>query len=513
MSSVLPYPGFLYAATVCELSNSDVTELNEGCLAYVEATNSYYRLSDTPIPPVPDGTTVISVPGGPATPGCFPVPVGPTTDTRRWVLTNIADVVPVTANALAWYINADTGLDTNIGTDPLFPLLTGRELGRRWKEGAGYNTGVVTVTIQSDHLLPTDILDIERSITIGKPVIFYGTRGANTATGTLTGCQNLDRATNLITKVTSAGFDFSLYINRFIQITIGGQLFTAFIFAAEGVGNSTAITTPFTFIPTESNLASAVLSRLGSNPILGNEAFTILGTGCVVPNTIILKTDVLSQVLFYDVMVSNAATPNPYAQQNLDTGILAFVRSQMDAANPASFFAEQEATLVFANSSSSYSTIVSEGVVTSAFSYADLANSSNVANMQVQADSVMADSWDLITKVDQFMESTNLCINNSTSTKIRIVGGTLYVNGALYGKNNADFIIAMGSNARGVYNCGGADLLAGLTVESLVPGVIGNMTFLNGPLNNKPMDTINLPFVAVATALDTQSSFIRYRQG
>lgn len=511
MSSVLPYPGFLYAATVCELSNSDVTELNEGCLAYVEVTNSYYRLSDTPIPPVPDGTTVISVPGGPATPGCFPVPVGPTGDTRRWVLTNIADVVPVTANALAWYINAVSGLDTNIGTDPLFPLLTARELGRRWKEGAGYNTGVVSVTIQSDHLLPTDIVDVERPITTAFPVVFYGTRGPDLASGTLTGCQNLDRATNHITKVTAAAFDFSPYVERFIRTTIGGQIFIAFILATEGVGNTTAITTPFTFFPTESNLASAVLSRLGSNPILGTEAFTILGLGCSVPQTIILKTDALSQVIFYDVTVSSTAAPVPYAQQNLDSGILAFARSQADVAHQVAFVADEDATIVFINSSTQHTTIVSDGTVTIADAFADLRAASNIQTVQLLLDTVVADNWSFMTSTDQRTQMENVCINDSTHTKIRVKNGTLFVVGALYGLNNADYVLSLSDYARGYYDCGGVpDQLLGMTIQG-IGAVPANMNFQNGPLNVKPMDALNLPFVARATALDSQAGFIRHR--
>ena len=513
MSSVLQYPGFLYAATVCELSNSDVTELNEGCLAYVELTNAYYRLADVPIPEVPDGTTVVSVPGGPATPGCFPLPVGPTTDTRRWILTNIADVVPSTANSLAWFINAVLGSDTNDGITPTTPLKTARELGRRWKEGAGYNTGVVEVKIQSEYLLSDDIIDVERPIAFGKPVVFYGQRGADPITGgTLTGGASLSRPLNRITSVADVTLDFTPYIGSFIEVMIGGLAYTAYLISLDGVDIHTALTTPLTHFMVDSDLTSAVLSTAATHPLTGGESYRILGAGCTIPNTIILKTDLTSQVLFYDVTISNAAVPVPYTQQNLDVGTIAFARSQIDPASPSPvlFVAEKEATVGFANASSTGLTILSEGSFVSAFAYADLRAASNVALVQLTSDSVVADAWSFITNTDQKMQMNNVCINNSTGTKIRVINGTLLVSDALYGLNNADFVVSLADYARGYYNCGGLDKLAQLTIQG-IGAVPANMNFQNGPLNVKPMDTINLPFMAVATSLDSQAGFIQFR--
>ena len=92
MSSVVPFPGFLFASTVCDLADADVSQLNEGCLAFVESEKNFYRLSEDAVPPAPNGTTVLSVPGGPATPGC--TSGAPGTDPRRWVLTNLSDRSP-----------------------------------------------------------------------------------------------------------------------------------------------------------------------------------------------------------------------------------------------------------------------------------------------------------------------------------------------------------------------------------------------------------------------------------
>jgi hypothetical protein len=92
MSSVIAYPGFLFASTICDLADADVSPLNEGCLAFVESKKNFYRLSQDPVPPAPNGTTVLSVPGGPSTPGCTSGVPG--TDPRRWVLTNLADRSP-----------------------------------------------------------------------------------------------------------------------------------------------------------------------------------------------------------------------------------------------------------------------------------------------------------------------------------------------------------------------------------------------------------------------------------
>jgi hypothetical protein len=81
MSSVIAYPGFLFASTVCDLADADVSQLNEGCLAFVESKKKFYRLSQDTVPPIPNGSTVLSVPGGPATPGCRPISRGWTTKT------------------------------------------------------------------------------------------------------------------------------------------------------------------------------------------------------------------------------------------------------------------------------------------------------------------------------------------------------------------------------------------------------------------------------------------------
>lgn len=101
MSSVVPFPGFLFASTVCDLADADVSQLNEGCLAFVESEKNFYRLSEDAVPPAPNGTTVLSVPGGPATPGC--TSGAPGTDPRRWVLTNLSDRSPnLIPDAIFW---------------------------------------------------------------------------------------------------------------------------------------------------------------------------------------------------------------------------------------------------------------------------------------------------------------------------------------------------------------------------------------------------------------------------
>jgi hypothetical protein len=513
MSSVLPYPGFLFAATICELSNSDVSELNEGCLAYVEATNTYYRLSDTPIPPAPDGVNVVSVPGGPATPGCTGG-AGPTTDTRRWVLTNIADAVPTTAGSLVWYVDSVNGLDTNLGTTPLLPVQTVREVGRRWAAGVGYNAAQVSVYLMQSPpaapaLLPDDAFIIERPVTPGRPIVFLAARGPSTPGAAITAVQNIDQLGNLITQITTAAFNFVPYLGRFVRLTSGANLdYVAEVVEAFA---TSANLTPFTLID-PATLDTLDVATSTNNPVAPGTTFEILAPGYLVPSTVSMNIDPAAEVRVGDVTFDNASAPVPYVSPRLTSGNLTLVRSNANG-SWIPFMVAPSAAMTFSVSDSNGFLIRSLGSVIFSQSTAALGANSSIADLSIQGDSVVTDNWAFVTVASQIVRLQNVCINNSVVTKIVVNDGSLYVKDALYGLNNADYVLSLGSYARGYYDCGGADQLLGMTIEGVGAGVPANMDFQNGPLNVKTMRTADLPFVALATALDSQAGFIRYRRG
>jgi hypothetical protein len=62
-----PFPGFFVADTICSLQNADTSGLEDGCLAYVRANQSYYAYGASfAHAPAPNGTTVLSTFNGPA---------------------------------------------------------------------------------------------------------------------------------------------------------------------------------------------------------------------------------------------------------------------------------------------------------------------------------------------------------------------------------------------------------------------------------------------------------------
>lgn len=508
--SVIPYPGFLFAHTICELAGADVSTLNTGCLAFVENEDAYYRLTASASPSTPNGADVISVPGGPNTPGCT-VLAGTTDDVRRWILTNIADAVGSTANAAAWYIDSVLGSDSNIGTDPALPLQTARELGKRWARGATFNTAPVIVTIQSTSLLTDDLIDVRRPVTAGQPIIFLGTRPAVFTTGTVTAVQQLTRATNLITTLTAGAFDFTTSVGKYIRMTSGASTgYWAKIISLGAGGVTTAITTPFVInagYPT-----SETLTVKDSVAPLAVGTFEILNVGCIIPQTFTVDIPGSSEVWFFDVDIDGTALPVPLVASEFRSGITRFFRSSFIHADVI-FPLSSDAGLAF-NGSSTFGTqapqpcaaVLSAGVfgVQMLASHARLGASSSsiIKNMLLDQDTVIDDAWDQPIGVNEYGYFGNVCINSTTASPlITVSGGEIQFKAAVYGLDNSGVVLHLGSFAKATYTNKALFTVALVAVDGT-----GVIDYTNGVL--KDFTAANLPFVSNATASDSQAGFI-----
>ena len=102
-----PFPGFLRVDSTCDLQNTDTSGLEDGCLAHVEGTERYYRLSfRVPAPPV-TGVNVLSTYNGPAAlddMGALCSKQAHSHDPSgigRWIRTNIVDAPEIDENPVS----------------------------------------------------------------------------------------------------------------------------------------------------------------------------------------------------------------------------------------------------------------------------------------------------------------------------------------------------------------------------------------------------------------------------
>ena len=517
--SVIPYPGFLYVDNICALSGADVTELNTGCLAFVESEDAYYRLALMNPPPVPNGTDVISVPGGPPTPGCLPSVFDG--DNRRWILTNIADAVGETANSLAWYINAATGSDSATGTDPAHPVKTFREVGERWKRGAGYNighldpslNGPVHVHIQSSYLLDTDTILVERPVANDYPIIVtYDYDPSGNAPVVITSATDIDHAGNIL--VSLSGPALGTHVGKYVLLTAGPLAgYWAYIYSLSNGDPSTVLTTPFVKqVPNSPDLilASTVAADIAAaSPVLRV-------AGCSVPSTVLLSIDPGSEVWLYDVSMHDLTPPTipaPFAEPGLFSGVLRFFRSEGDPSG-TNLVAGTLASISFSGSSTANMSLVTLGNApgaTCSASFVELAGSS-LRNLVVDKDSVFSPNAKLDVGRGQDLTVGDAAANELTSLPaIEVVEGSVHFTGAFYGQDNTVPVLNMKRYARGSYD---PAIVAKLTVAeggANIPysaqinfqnGVV--KTFVSGP----PGPLVNIPFVSNATASDSQAGLI-----
>jgi hypothetical protein len=516
--SVLPYPGFLYAESICELAASDVSDLNTGCLAFVNSEDAYFRLSYVPppaTPAVPNGADVVSVPGGPQTPGCPPV-VGTTDDRRRWILTNIADAVGSSANALAWYINSVTGDNANIGTDPLFPVLTALEVGQRWERGAGFNTaGPVNVYIQSTSLLDSDTILVDRPVVRpspaypgGNPIVYHGTRRPDVATAlTIIAALDINRAGNQICSVTFSGNPAAL-VGRYIMMTSGpASGCWARIISLDPHNANGVLTTPF--VKQVSTYSTSLAVQAGLPGSLPGASFRILGDGCQVPDSVVVNIDPLAEVWFYDLLMITSLGALPYYQSLITSGSIRFFRSESSSGSPATLFAEDAAAIYFTGSSSEGFVIYSlgpSGVYYEA-GYAELPNQGFVETLRFEQDTVISPLWQLITQEGERCRSYNTAVNgNAASPTLRIRGGSLELHGALYGQDNLNAIIQLAQWSQASYE-NKANLTVADASNVSYSGVIDYVGVATVSKTFAP--ATDVPFVDNATASNSQAGLIK----
>ena len=515
--SVIPYPGFLYVDTLCALSGADVTELNTGCLAFVESEDAYFRLAVMDPPPVPNGTDVISVPGGPPTPGCTPSVFDG--DTRRWILTNIADAVGETANSLAWYIDAVLGDNANTGTDAAHPVQTFREVGERWERGAGYNAGhvdpalngPVRVHILSDHLLDTDTILVKRPLANDNPIIvtYENPAAPLPVSVTVTTALDIDHLNNQVTAIGSIGI--SAYLGQYIVITTGVlEGYWAYIY--EAVDPDNVLTTPFVKQLSATSPTLDVATTVAVNVPIGLPV--IRAAGCRIPSTIVLDVDPGSEIWFYDVSVhdlTQPAGPVPFVQPGLFSGVLRFFRSEGDPFAAASFVAGPLAGIAFSGSSTANMNLLTLGTtpgVTCSGSYVALTGSSN-QSLTVDKDSVFSPTAKVDIRPGQSLLIIDAAVNNATIAAIEVIEGSVHFAGAFYGTGNAVAILNMRRYAKGSYVAGIANQL---TVADLtnVP-YTATINFQHSVVKNfvsAPPIAANIPFVSNATASDSQAGLI-----
>jgi hypothetical protein len=503
--SVVPYPGFLFVDTICELAGADVTKLNQGCLAYVGNEDAYFRLTAKTPPVSPNGVDVISVPGGPQTPGCPPATTG--ADVRRWILTNIADAIGTSANSLAWYVNAVSGNDANIGTDPLFPVKTVREVGERWERGAGYNTaGAVHVYIQSDHLLPTDTILVKRPVVNGNPIIFHGTRasGSPPISPPIVSATDIHRPNNQIVTLAFAGPALPA-IGSYIHILSGPLAgYWARIAKADPTNALARDCTPFVIQPNPSDAQLTIASSVSAN--VPGASYEILHAGCSIPETFVIDIDPLAEVWFYDVKVQNPGVPpNPFYQPIIKSGAVRFFRSEGDTGSPATFIIASAGSIYFSGSTSEGFVIHSVGEqVEFDASYADLPQNCVLKALTLKNDTLVSPAWSVRTEDGQLCILRDVAVNGNGPQPTFFVGNAiLKIDGALYGKDNIAPILKLRRWARGSY----ADQ-ASLTIAKAGGAAYSGEIDFGLPAPMKTFDAIDIPFVSIATGNSSQAGLI-----
>jgi len=534
-----PFTGFFLVPNICTLSNEDTSGLQNGCLAYVEDVNRYYRYAANGTSAPLDGVYVVSTWTGPLNPGCDPLPPGANAhgaDRPRWILTNLADAIGTTANSTEWFIDAVYGNDNNIGTVQSKPLQTFRELGRRWRSGATYNTDYIFVTILSDHLLDDDVIDICRPLgdpnqSQNFPIIIQGTRQDPVSSGVIgLGSVAVNHAAPASLGIAAGGHGVLLdigalgaaYPNSFLQITNSGVLLNAWM-CLVGVYNSGA--TPLDYSTPIVLQAVAPSPAIPPDPALNQGApvpgdtFNVLGAGCSIPDTIVLDIPSFAEVWFYDVELRQGTAPVPTAVQDLKSGAMRFYRSSGSSANPARLYTgpNSQVSLYFMGSTTKDIQVLMRNPATSA-GQSSYSNSGGLRldaslydnNQGIDAntvdfwnDSVFAPGAYVTLQSGRILTVVDLWIQHSAAASIRSSGGVIFFNNALYGSGNLADIMQLGEYTKGVYSSA-----AQLTVAAnLGAAQSGGINYLNGV--SKTFVPADLPFVSIATGADSQSGMIK----
>ncbi len=539
-----PFTGFFLAENICELSNADTSGLQDGALAYVKSVNSYYRYAELGTPTPTDGTYVVSTWSGPLNPGCAPQPSNAHgTDVARWVLTNLADVLGVGANFTAYFIDAVLGNNANDGLTPATAIQTARELGRRWRQGATFNSDYIFVTVLSDHLLSNDVIDIARpsgssvfNTPASYPIVWFGTRQANLVTGatTLAGTRSQNAAAaggGDCTMINHAGLGYAaLYPNAIVQI-VGGANGGAWAYLVAQSGLTATLNyellSPFvhqTIAPVSAGAVNPDLTLNTLNPA-GGETFNVLGRGCLIPDTIILDIPPRSEVWFYDMELQGGAAPVPYTVPNLKSGILRFYRSTglVTPPIPTKLLTGPgpNVTLYFEGSSTANINIVMTKVASeiNVNWFGGLTIQGGVYNsnggifvgaLHMGQDTILARQSTVIMGVAQEVILTNVCVQKNQAPVVAsflISGGTFTCNGTLYGTENAQTILQLGRYAKGTYTDRTLLTVADTTGN---PGAstakTGVVDYLNSVL--KTFANTDVPMVSNATASDSQAGLV-----
>ena len=535
-----PFTGFFLSPNLCSLSNEDTSGLQNGCLAYVEDVNRYYRYAangtDAPL----DGVYVVSTWTGPINPGCDPLPPGLNahgTDRPRWILTNLADAIGTTANSTEWYIDAVYGNDNNIGTIQSKPLQTFRELGRRWRNGATYNTDYIFVTILSDHLLDDDVIDICRPLgdpnpSQNFPIVIQGTRQAPVFSGVIGPASvGVNHAAPASPGIAAGGHGVLLdvnalglsYSNQFLRISNpSSPIFGAWM-CMVGFYNSGAppldYTSPIVLQATAPSPTVAPDPALNQGAPIPGDNFNVLGTGCSIPDTIVLDIPSYAEVWFYDVELRQGTAPAPTAVQNIQSGVMRFYRSSGSSADKARLYTgpNSQVSLYFMGSTSKDIQILMRNPATSAgqSSYSlsgglrfdasvyDNNNDIDANAVDFWNDSVFAPGAYVTLQSGRILTVVDLWIQANVAASIRSSGGAIFFNNALYGSGNTADIMQLGEYTKGIYSNASQ-----LTVAAnLGAAQSGTINYLNGVV--KTFIPADLPFVSIATGADSQSGMIK----
>lgn len=504
--------------TICDLYGTDATQFDSGTLALVRQEGAYFAVVDSGGAPGPD---LVSTTNGPQQPGCTNPNVDVGTSPLRWARTSLTIAEAMRGNAPAYFVNAVTGDNSLDGLTPDTAVEQVAEVCRRMK-GAAYNTTAIHIYCLTP-IPSSDTAFFERNVTPGLPIIVHSQLDAPApykltpaASYTLTAVDDLDPAANQEQRITALALGaVPLSPPSVLVLSPTSSNPGAFAWPAAALSPTELRTTPF---GEQTGLSPVVTLQ---DPIVADVVEAYVAPSFML-SALRLDIDPDAEVWFKGFNVRGG----PSVPQRIVSGVLRLVQCTGQDLDLKCF---GDASLAF-NACHTYAITGSvrgsgtfEAETTFFLGDAPLARTRRIAaHCMIDPDATITVAAQQEFGIDScYTEFEDLCIvaqANGDGAFAADLGGFVSLSGFLYGSDVATYAGTLDHFSQAVYkailpsqppvvNPTGISFVAAETAS--YPGS-AKVKFPRsaGPAVEKTLTTDDLPFVSIATAVDSQSGLI-----